>query len=394
MADSNRSLEFEGQEACSTSWLYNLLNKQQETIANLSETINEECRKNLALSEKLHHYEETQRNIFGQLELITDMFRHVIHNELRPETDTDSSLHSDLLSEPDLEPDAEEPVGSCQFDIVDELQDDFNELPTDLITTIHSDVSINSTLADEHLQNHIGDMQFDNESVSDNKFCSLADQLSSIRKMKHETFICSQPSVERNDSITDDDTNSSDHNTEGSTQTTLPKTQREVKPWPKGTTLVAGDSLIGGLEERKMSAKRHIKVRSIPGATVNDMMDHLKPFLRKKPDRLLLQIGTNDCPFLSADEIFEDLVNLKIMVKSLAPDCRVIFCEIPQRTDDKNANAVRQAVNPMLDILSESPTVLNSNITEMNLSKKGLHLNPSGTRLLAVNIIQYLRDNF
>ena len=158
--------------------------------------------------------------------------------------------------------------------------------------------------------------------------------------------------------------------------------------------MIAGDSLIGGLEAHKMSAKRSIKVRSFSGATVIDMVDYLKPLLRRKPDRLLLQIGTNDCPFMTAGEIVNDMQYLKAAIKSLAPHCTLILCEIPLRTDDRVANSTRQEVNAMLDSISDCPSVSNSNIVEANLSKKGLHLNLSGTRLLAVNLIQFLKGSF
>ena len=44
-----------------------------------------------------------------------------------------------------------------------------------------------------------------------------------------------------------------------------------VPAWKKGTTLIVGDSILSGLEESKMSQKRLIKVRTFPGATIQDI---------------------------------------------------------------------------------------------------------------------------
>ena len=95
---------------------------------------------------------------------------------------------------------------------------------------------------------------------------------------------------------------------------------------------------------------------------------------------------------MTAGEIVNDMQYLKAAIKSLAPHCTLILCEIPLCTDD--ANSTRQEVNAMLDSISDCPSVSNSNIVEANLSKKGLNLNLFGTRLLAVNLIQFLKGSF
>ena len=38
----------------------------------------------------------------------------------------------------------------------------------------------------------------------------------------------------------------------------------------------------------------NVKVRNHPGATTEDIIDHIKPILRKKPDLLIVHSGTND----------------------------------------------------------------------------------------------------
>ena len=62
--------------------------------------------------------------------------------------------------------------------------------------------------------------------------------------------------------------------------------------WPKESCLVIGDSMLEGLDERKMSSKRVVKVRKFPGATTDDTYHYLMPLIQKKPDNVILHVGT------------------------------------------------------------------------------------------------------
>ena len=55
---------------------------------------------------------------------------------------------------------------------------------------------------------------------------------------------------------------------------------QETGLWRPGTTLIVGDSMLNGVEERKMPS--YVKVRNFPGSTVRDIYDYVKPLLRKR----------------------------------------------------------------------------------------------------------------
>ena len=74
----------------------------------------------------------------------------------------------------------------------------------------------------------------------------------------------------------------------------------------KGTTLVIGDSMLAGLREAKLSRDKKIKVRFFPGAKTDDLQYHLIPYLKKKPDNIIIHIGTNDSPYKSEDLIYKE----------------------------------------------------------------------------------------
>ena len=66
------------------------------------------------------------------------------------------------------------------------------------------------------------------------------------------------------------------------------KVEDESK-WPKNTTLIVGDSMISGIDQQRLLVKgRIIKVRSFPGAAINDMYHYIKPLLKKAPDNVIL----------------------------------------------------------------------------------------------------------
>ena len=67
-----------------------------------------------------------------------------------------------------------------------------------------------------------------------------------------------------------------------------------IRQWKKGTTLIVSDSMLAGIEEKRIPGNWSVKVRIFPGATTHDMYDYLKPLLKKNPDNILLHVGTNN----------------------------------------------------------------------------------------------------
>ena len=53
--------------------------------------------------------------------------------------------------------------------------------------------------------------------------------------------------------------------------------KKNTMQWDKGIFLITGDSLLSGLQERKMGSK--VKVRSFPGARIKDFYSYLLPLL-------------------------------------------------------------------------------------------------------------------
>ena len=94
--------------------------------------------------------------------------------------------------------------------------------------------------------------------------------------------------------------------------------------WKKRTTLVVGDSMLAGLREAKLSRSKMIKVHYFPGGKTEDLQYHLIPYLKKKPDNIIIHIGTTDSPYKTEDLIYQELLNVKETINKFDPNCKNI----------------------------------------------------------------------
>ena len=120
----------------------------------------------------------------------------------------------------------------------------------------------------------------------------------------------------------------------------------------KGDHINYRDSIISGIAEKNFTGLTEVKVRSFPGATITDMRDHIKPLVRKKPAKIILHIATNDAIDLNADQVLEELLELKSYIEMTLPSCHVIISMLNLRCDNRKANKVIQDLNEMIANLS------------------------------------------
>ena len=160
-----------------------------------------------------------------------------------------------------------------------------------------------------------------------------------------------------------------------------------TKPWPKGTTLITGDSILCGIEEKRL---KKAKVRVFLGACVEDMYHYLTPLLKKKPTNIILHIGSNDAPYKSSANILMEIMDLKKNILSLLPMVNIHFSLPTLRVDNAKANEVLRELEGKLKSVCKD-TISNSNVDRGCLGKKGLHLNPKGSGRLAINFISLMR---
>ena len=75
---------------------------------------------------------------------------------------------------------------------------------------------------------------------------------------------------------------------------TQPLNMQDQVQLDNGTTLIVDDSMLAGIEEKRISGNRSVKVHIFSGASTHDMYDYLKPLLEKNPDNIILHVGANN----------------------------------------------------------------------------------------------------
>ena len=146
----------------------------------------------------------------------------------------------------------------------------------------------------------------------------------------------------------------------------------DAHPWPKNTILIAGDSMINGINEKRISTNfKSVKVRCFSGATIGDMYFNLIPLLRNKPTTLVLHVGANNSSNETSFQIYNKLLNLVHFIKE-------------NNLTIKRLNSLLSETS--LDIID------NSNIGHGFLGIHGLHLNGHGVGKLALNFVKRIRS--
>ncbi len=158
--------------------------------------------------------------------------------------------------------------------------------------------------------------------------------------------------------------------------------------WSHNTTLIVGDSMINGIEEDRLR-RYNARVVACPGAKIKDMYEIITPLLTNNPSKVIVHVGTNDCPYKPSDVIINDLNLLRKYIENNLPGGKVVISCPIMRTDNKLANSTIRNIAVAMDSMPN--TILNNKINAFCLGKKGLHLNKKGSGKLALNFISKMQ---
>ena len=114
------------------------------------------------------------------------------------------------------------------------------------------------------------------------------------------------------------------------------------------------------------------------------------PIITKRPDYLILHVGTNDATSNTSGKIIEYLLMLKCNILKQLPNYRVTVSKPTVRIDHGKANLTLRNVNKHLGALNLE-CIENSNISAQHLGLKGLHLNSKGKGRLALNFLNQIQ---
>ena len=105
---------------------------------------------------------------------------------------------------------------------------------------------------------------------------------------------------------------------------------------------------------------------------------------------MIIHIRTNDAPSSTFRNIQDNIFKLISLVNEKLRQCKVWLSTSTLTTDHgKAALTVSQLVNHPLNLNID--VIDNRNIKSRHLSRKGLHLNDSGSKLLARNFLEKLK---
>ena len=144
---------------------------------------------------------------------------------------------------------------------------------------------------------------------------------------------------------------------------------------------------------RHSNKNRIVRVRSFPGATTEDILDHCKPVARKKPDIIILHVGTNDSKSNEESSIVKNIEEIKETIKKISPITKTMISLIISRYDSELLNDKAIIVNERLtQHFLKTEIIDNSNLDRECAGLKDLHLNRVENRHLAMNFKQVLNN--
>ena len=119
-----------------------------------------------------------------------------------------------------------------------------------------------------------------------------------------------------------------------------------------------------------------MKVKSFPGATIEEVYDYIKPLLKKCSKNIVEHIGTNSTVNETSRIVLDKLLSLKAFVEKTLPDCNVLISRtdfnLTLRTDNAKVSFTVNNVNQHLSLV-QLDIIDNSNISNAGLSRGGLH---------------------
>ena len=166
----------------------------------------------------------------------------------------------------------------------------------------------------------------------------------------------------------------------------------------KVDVLIIGDSMTRTLIPSKLSSRKRVKCKTLPGAKIEDAFDTAHSLAQKlEPDEMILHLGTNNVTQDDKEEIVAKLISLADQITMQTSAKSITLSTIIHRayeTDEISAKVTD--INEALKLLANQRhwSVINNDsiVSGLHLVADGVHLNEHGTRVFARNVITHLRE--
>ena len=140
---------------------------------------------------------------------------------------------------------------------------------------------------------------------------------------------------------------------------------------------------------RLSNKKRSTKVHAFPGAATEDMIDFIRPLAFRNPDCLIIHAGTSDLINFSTKDSLVNYKDIVDTIREINPNIKVIISSVIQRYDNNSLQPKIEELNSKLKSFCAKHKLFfidHSNITDIHIGMRGLHLNRSGKARLALNL--------
>ena len=103
-----------------------------------------------------------------------------------------------------------------------------------------------------------------------------------------------------------------------------------------------GDSILSQIREDKLCKKGTISVRCFSGAKFEDFYHYAIPLINKKPDHIVLHMGTNNTPYCTPEKMVDQILELKNVLLQKLPACEIIISTPMHRSDHRTEQIIQQ----------------------------------------------------
>ena len=156
---------------------------------------------------------------------------------------------------------------------------------------------------------------------------------------------------------------------------------------------IIGDSIINNINPRGISKEGNVKVKSIPGSTSDDMKDHIKLTVRRKPDAIIIHVGTND---IGNDiDTITNIQNIVAHIKKKSSHTKIIISSLLIRHGKRKIEEKIKILNNELKKFCEENLVDflgHENIDVTCLGEGKVHQNKKGKAYLAKFFIKFINN--
>ena len=104
--------------------------------------------------------------------------------------------------------------------------------------------------------------------------------------------------------------------------------------------IVTGESMLGHIDEIRMSRIFNVKVQPFPGTKIQDMFPYLVSLQEKMLDYVILHVGTNNAIYYEVSDIIKKILQVKQFIKLKVLNCKVIISRLIKKHDNKNTSCV------------------------------------------------------